>query len=232
MIKTENIIVALDVESLAEARFYLDALSSEIKIFKVGSRLFVPYGREVVDLIKSYGCEVFLDLKFHDIPTQVSKTVEKIKDLGVKMFTVHSLGGKNMIEEARNTLDSFKAEQRPIMLAVTVLTSLNENDLLFLGFKNKINITVFKLAELALMSGASGLVCSVEEVAELKSKIARDFIAVVPGISMGEKNKDQSRVGSVKEAFERGADYIVIGRSILQAKDPLGLIMKEVNDER
>ncbi|MDP8253174.1 MAG: orotidine-5'-phosphate decarboxylase [Candidatus Kaelpia aquatica] len=230
MDKREKIIIALDVDSINDMRCYLDMLAPYVKTFKIGPRLFIPYGREAVDLIKSYGSDVFLDLKLHDIPTQVVESVKKIGDLGIKMFTVHAFGGKAMIENSRKALDSFDEKERPLMLAVTLLTSIDENDLHFLGFKNKINSIVYKLAELALTSGADGVVSSVAEVSKLKEGISQSFISVVPGIKIGAANRDQKRSGSPQEAFDNGADYIVIGRSILNADNPVKVV-KEVLDE-
>jgi len=136
-----------------------------------------------------------------------------------------------MIESSRIALERLKDEEKPVMLAVTLLTSFDENDLHFLGFENKINNIVFKLAELALNSGADGLVSSLEEVKELKESINRDFIAVVPGIKVGVmKNRDQKRSGSAQEAFKNGADYIVVGRSIINADNPVDIIRRLLNE--
>ncbi|MDP8233788.1 MAG: orotidine-5'-phosphate decarboxylase [Candidatus Saelkia tenebricola] len=227
MKRSNNIIVALDVAKWKDVKFFLDIFSPHVKTFKIGPRLFIPYGKKIIRLIKSYNCDVFLDLKLHDIPTQVANSVKEIADLGVSMFTVHALGGESMIRKAREVLDTFPVKERSCMLAVTVLTSISEKDLHFLGFKNKINIIVFKLANLALTSGADGIVCSVKDVQNLKEKVNKDFVAVVPGISLTEMHEDQKRCGSPKEAFDNGADYIVVGRSILEAQDPLK-VLKEV----
>jgi len=219
--RSEKTIVALDVERWKDVTCFLEMLSGHVKTFKIGPRLFIPYGKKIIRLIKSYNCDVFLDLKLHDIPSQVASSVKEIADLGIKMFTLHALGGKDMIHQARKVLDSFPDNARPYMLAVTVLTSISEKDLHFLGFKNKINITVFKLADLALTSGADGIVCSVKDVKNLKRKIDKDFIAVVPGIKLFSRHGDQKRCGSPQEAFSGGADYIVVGRSILKDENPV-----------
>ena len=221
MKKSERVIVALDVEKWKDVKYFLEILSGHVKTFKIGPRLFIPYGKKIIRLIKSYNCGVFLDLKLHDIPSQVASSVREIADLGVNMFTLHSLGGEDMIAQARKVLDSFPGNARPVMLAVTVLTSISEKDLHFLGFKNTINSIVFKLANLALTSGADGIVCSVKDVKMLKNKIDKDFITVVPGIRLVSQHRDQKRCGSPQEAFSRGADYIVVGRSILKAEDPV-----------
>ena len=231
MDKREKVIVALDLDKIDDLDRYLEMLAPYVKTFKIGPRLFIPYGKRVIDIIKSYGSDVFLDLKLHDIPTQVAESVKKIADLGVDMFTIHAFGGRSMIESSRKVLNGFKDVDRPLMLAVTLLTSIDENDLHFLGFKNKINNIVFKLAELALTFGADGVVSSVEEVKRLKEGITKEFISVVPGIKIGAINKDQKRSGSPQEAFDNGADYIVIGRSIINAVNPVKII-KEVLDER
>ncbi|HDI45766.1 MAG TPA: orotidine-5'-phosphate decarboxylase [Candidatus Omnitrophica bacterium] len=218
---TDRIIVALDVDSINKAEKYIKRLSSVVKIFKIGPRLFVPYGLQIIELVNRNGGEVFLDLKLHDIPTQVAETVKKICKFGIKMFTVHALGGKRMLSEVRKVLDKYSKDRRPLMLAVTILTSIEEKDLHFLGFKNKINILVYKLAELALNSGADGIVCSVKELEYLRSKIKRDFIAVTPGIRLTKKiHDDQRRIATPDEAWAAGANYIVIGRPILNARNP------------
>lgn len=227
MNKYKRIIVALDVEDYSRARYFLKLLSPHLRIFKIGPRLFIPYGKRIVELVKSYGGEVFLDLKLHDIPTQVAKSVAEIAKMGVKMFTVHALGGRGMLEEASRVLNGFPPQERPCMLAVTLLTSLDKKDLHFLDFKNKISILVFKLAELALSSGADGIVCSGKEVGEMKRKLKRNFIAVVPGIRLSKSYSEQKRQVQPEEAFRNGADYIVVGRAILDADDPLNAL-KEV----
>lgn len=222
------LIVALDVESLKEARKYLKILSPVVKIFKIGPRLFIPYGERVINLVKNYNCDVFLDLKLHDIPSQVSESVKKIVDFGVKMFTVHALGGEDMISESRKILNKYPNPTRPLMLAVTVLTSMEEKDLHFLGFKNKINYLVYKLAKLALNSGADGIVCSVKELKYLRARLGRNFLAVTPGIRLEKVSReDQKRIATPQQAFSAGADYIVMGRTVLNSKDPLRVI-KEV----
>ena len=218
---TDRIIVALDVDTIDEAEKYIKRLSPIVRIFKIGPRLFVPYGPRIIELVSRNGCEVFLDLKLHDIPTQVAETVKKICNLEVKMVTVHALGGKRMISEVRKVLDKYPKDKRPLILAVTILTSIEEKDLHFLGFKDKINISVYKLAELVLNSGADGVVCSVKELEYLRSKIKRNFIAVTPGIRFTKNIRDdQRRIATPDEAWAAGADYIVIGRPILNARNP------------
>ncbi|HDM08768.1 MAG TPA: orotidine-5'-phosphate decarboxylase [Candidatus Omnitrophica bacterium] len=222
------IIVALDVEGLEEARKYLELLSPVVRIFKIGPRLFIPYGNQIIQLVRSYNCEVFLDLKLYDIPTQVAESVRRIADLEVKMFTVHALGGERMISEARKVLKKYLPSQRPLMLAVTVVTSMEEKDLHFLGFKNKINILVYKLAKLALNAGADGIVCSVKELEYLRAKLGKNFIGVTPGIRLKKTDRDdQRRIATPQEALSAGADYMVMGRAVLNARDPLKIV-KEV----
>ena len=229
---SERIILALDVEDWKEAKYFLDILSPYVKIFKIGPRLFIPYAQRIVNLIQSYNCDVFLDLKLHDIPTQVGYSVREIAKMGIKMFTVHSLGGIAMIKEARRVLDSFKPSKRPLMLGVTVLTSLDGKDLQFLGFKNKINSIVFKLTKLALSAGADGVICSVKDLKFLRAKIKQDFITVVPGLKLGVSQDDQKRTGSPEEAFSKGADYIVLGRAILKAVQPVKVLREVLNEGR
>lgn len=216
----EKIILALDVEDIEEARYFIKLFSPYIKVFKIGPRLFIPYGKRIIDLVKSYKCEVFLDLKLHDIPSQVSASVEKIAQLGVKFLTIHSLGGKEMISSAVKSARKFKPS--PKVLAVTILTSLAKNDLHYLNIKNKINKLVFKLTKLALENGVEGVVASVEDCKMLREKLGEGFLIVTPGVKFDKRAyQDQKRTATVRQAFIAGADYVVVGRALLKAKNPL-----------
>jgi orotidine-5'-phosphate decarboxylase len=206
----DKLVVALDVETVDEARKFIDKLYPAVKMFKVGSQLFTSCGPEIVELITKKGAEVFLDLKFHDIPNTVKKAVESAAKLKVFMLTVHLSGGKEMLQAAADV------PNRPKIVGVTVLTSQREDNT---------SSRVLELARLAKNSGLDGVVCSVAETAMIKKELGRDFLVVNPGIRPKDSSaNDQKRVATPKEAIDAGADFIVMGRPILEAKDPLKLI--------
>ncbi len=200
-----QIILALDVDTLEEARRLVDKLYPRIKIFKVGSHLFTAYGPKIVELINKKGAEVFLDLKYLDIPNTVANAVAAATRLKVKMLTIHISGGKEMIEAAVSAAKQVK------LIGVTVLTSQNAKP-----------AEVLKLAKLGLASGLDGVVCSVREAALLRSKIKKNFIIITPGIRVNHcVCDDQKRTATVKEAQIAGSNFLVIGRPILKAENPL-----------
>ncbi|MBM3249136.1 MAG: orotidine-5'-phosphate decarboxylase [Candidatus Omnitrophica bacterium] len=225
----EKLIVALDTGDLKKARCIVNELSGIVKIFKVGSQLFARYGPKAVDMVNKRNCKVFLDLKFHDIPNTVKSAVESAKELGVFMLTLHTLGGKEMLKAASGV------PKRPKLVGVTVLTSLNNEDLSYLGINRGVEDEVLELARLAKESELDGAVCSPKEIALIRKKMGKDFIIVAPGIRLiGEKTSDQKRVLTPKEAIKLGADYIVVGRPIFEAKEPIKAaeeIVKEISDE-
>jgi len=212
--RTTEIILALDVDDFDRARYFVDKLFPAIKIFKVGIQLFTAYGREVVDYINQKGAQVFLDLKFFDIPNTVANAVRQAVRLKVKMFTLHILGDADMLGAA---LKAAKEEaallkiERPLLIGVTVLTS-----------KETTSSDVLTLARIGIECGLDGVVCSAREAAMLKKEIKKDFIIVTPGIRLDAAAKDdQKRTATVSEAVRAGSDFLVIGRPILQAKDPV-----------
>lgn len=202
----DKLIVALDVDTLKEAKDLVDKLYPSVKIFKVGSQLFTACGPEAVKMIAQKGAKVFLDLKSHDIPNTVKKAVEVAAKLEVFMLTVHLSGGKEMLQAAASVVN------RPKIVGVTVLTSQSED-----GTANK----VLELAKLAKNSGLDGVVCSVSETKMIKKELGKDFIVVNPGIRPKDSSSnDQKRVATPKEAIDAGADFIVVGRPVIQAEDP------------
>lgn len=206
----DKLIVALDVDTLGEAEKFVDKLYSAVKMFKVGSQLFTACGPQAVEMITKKGARVFLDLKSHDIPNTVKKAVEAASKLQVFMLTVHLSGGKEMLQAAAGV------PNRPKIVGVTILTSQSED--------NTAN-RVLDLARLAKEAGLDGVVCSVAETKMIKKESGKDFIVVNPGIRPKDSQvNDQKRVATPKEAIEAGADFIVMGRPILEAKDPLKLI--------
>ncbi|MFA5199609.1 MAG: orotidine-5'-phosphate decarboxylase [Candidatus Omnitrophota bacterium] len=208
-----QIILALDVDTLEQAKYFVDKLYPKIKIFKVGSQLFTAYGPRIIEMLHKRGAEVFLDLKYFDIPNTVAKAIAQAARLKVKMLTLHILGGKEMIEasvkEAANQKKVLKT--RPLLIGVTVLTSQAS------GTKD-----VLGLARLGLASGLDGIVCSAHEAKLLRSKIKNKFLIVTPGIRAGDSSRDdQKRIATVLEAQSSGSDYLVIGRPILKADNPV-----------
>jgi orotidine-5'-phosphate decarboxylase len=222
----ERLILALDVSDLAEVESLVRLLAPEIGMFKVGKQLFTYAGPQAVRLIQQLGGEIFLDLKFHDIPNTVAKAASEATRLGVKMFNVHASGSLEMmrstVREVRRVCRQEKL-RRPIMLAVTVLTSLNQDDLKRVGLDVKVADQVVRLALLSKEAGMDGVVASPHEVADIRAACGRRFVIVTPGIRPrdGQRN-DQQRVMTPREAVEAGVDYIVVGRPILEAKDPVG----------
>jgi orotidine-5'-phosphate decarboxylase len=220
----ERIIVALDVDDAESCKALLDKLYPTIKIFKIGSQLFIASGRDAINMIKRKGAASFLDLKFHDIPATVGKAAASATGLGVDIFDLHTSGGYDMMKKAVESSDEVAKRlqiKRPLMLGVTVLTSMNKKDLSDMGLKREPKDQVLFLATLAKKAGLDGVVASAGEIEIIKKELGEDFMVVVPGIrpSWAEK-MDQKRVATPKEAFARGADYIVIGRPITASEDP------------
>lgn len=224
----EKLIVALDTDDLRKVKRITDEFSGIVEIFKIGSQLFTRYGPRVVNIVNKKGGKVFLDLKFHDIPNTVKSAVESARDLGVFMLTLHTLGGKDMLEAAGSVSD------RPKLAGVTVLTSMDDRDLAGLGLRRKVEEEVLYLAKLAKDCGLDGVVCSPREIEIVRKKIGSDFMIIVPGIRpKGGKASDQKRILTPKEAIALGADYIVVGRPILEARSPIKAvreILKEIKD--
>jgi orotidine-5'-phosphate decarboxylase len=221
----ERLIVALDVDDLEQVKELVRMLAAEVGMFKVGKQLFTHAGPQVVRLIHELGGEIFLDLKFHDIPNTVAKAAIEATRLGVKMFNVHASGSSAMM---RTTVTAVRRvcrqenRSRPLMLAVTVLTSLDQADLKKLGVNSEVADQVVRLALLTREAGMDGVVASPHEVADIRAACGRRFVIVTPGIrpSSG-KRDDQRRVMTPAEAMSSGVDYIVVGRPILQARDPV-----------
>ena len=234
----EKLIFALDAGSYEEALSWIKLLSGHIGMFKVGKELFTSVGPKIVHEIKQRGSRVFLDLKFHDIPNTVARAGEAAVALDVDMFNVHAAGGSRMVRETVEAAVACAAKRgtaTPIVLAVTVLTSLNNSDLEEIGFGITTNDLVLRLASMAQKSGASGVVASPQDIIALRHALGNDFVIVTPGIrSAAEKvSDDQKRTLSAFEAIQAGADYIVVGRPIRKAKDPLDAcrqIIQEIAD--
>ncbi|MEK6778784.1 MAG: orotidine-5'-phosphate decarboxylase, partial [Candidatus Deferrimicrobiota bacterium] len=214
----ERIIVALDTDSPESAMATVASLSGEVGLFKVGMELFTIGGPGLIGRIRDAGADVFLDLKFHDIPNTVAGAVRSAAALGVKFATVHASGGKAMLYAAAEAA----AGSGTTILAVTVLTSLDDADLSSIGFSLRTADAVERLADLAVASGIGGIVCSAKEVAAIRRRVGKNVILVTPGVRLPEDSMgDQKRVVTPSEAIRAGADYIVVGRPITKAADPV-----------
>ena len=212
------IIVALDMESKRALELAKKLNPQECKV-KVGSQLFTADGPIIIDKLNELGFDIFLDLKFHDIPNTVKKAVEVAIKMGVWMLNVHSLGGKEMLRAACEVVE--KASIKPLLVGVTVLTSLNDKSLKEVGLGLNTEGQVLLLAELCQTEGLNGVVCSANELSVLRKHLEEDFLLVTPGIrSSGQESDDQKRISTASEAISNGADYIVIGREISNAIDP------------
>ncbi|WP_114377679.1 orotidine-5'-phosphate decarboxylase [Elioraea thermophila] len=217
----ERLIVALDLAEVEPAAALARALRGSVGLVKVGLELFIAAGPAGVAHIAEAGVPVFLDLKLHDIPNTVAGAVRSAARLGAAMLTLHAAGGAAMIAAAREAAETA-ARPRPLLLAVTVLTSLEGPDLDAIGLAGPAEAAVLRLARLALAAGADGLVCSPREVAALRAAFGPDPVLVVPGIRpAGSLADDQRRTMTPAEAVAAGADWLVIGRPITRTPDPL-----------
>jgi len=220
------IILAIDTKSDLEAYEISQEVSGYVGAIKLGLEYFDTYGPEGIRKIQEIGIPIFLDLKLHDIPMTVKKSIETLSDINPAIINVHAFGGQQMMKYA---LDGLGQESKNTSLvAVTVLTSLNDDDMTILGIDYAVKDLVQNLAKLTKDSGLAGVVCSAEEIALVRKVCGKDFIIIVPGIRPeGSQKDDQKRVMTPKQAISLGADYLVIGRPITQSKDPLSKV-KEI----
>lgn len=218
--KTNPLILALDVQDLNTARKFVKKLKNYIDIFKVGSILFTQEGPSVIQMIKKFKKKVFLDLKYHDIPNTVGMAVKSAQDLGVDMLTIHTSGGIEMIGEAVKNKGNMK------LFGVTVLTSIDKKILKTqLGVGRDLKKQVIHLAKIAKSSGLDGVVVSGKEITEIRKICGKNFLILVPGVRpLGESVEDQRRIITPSEAIKMGANFIVVGRPILKAKEPIEIV--------
>lgn len=224
-----RIIIALDYSSAASALDLAWRLQPGLCRLKVGKELFTSSGPALLEQLMRRGFEVFLDLKFHDIPNTTAQACKAAASLGVWMVNVHALGGRKMMDAAREAID--RGTHRPRLIAVTMLTSMAEQDLADIGINATPAEMVLRLARLACLSGLDGVVCSAQEAALLRRNFGDEFCLVTPGIRPLQASlDDQSRVMTPRAALEAGSSYLVIGRPITQAADPLQALL-DINKE-
>lgn len=216
----KRIIIALDFDNAGDALALLDQLDPGECRVKIGKELFTACGPGLVKDVVARDFDVFLDLKYHDIPNTVARAVQAAAALGVWMLNVHASGGHAMLEQSRRALEDL-GQQRPLLVAVTVLTSLGPEDLLQLGIAASPEQQVMRLAQLTRAAGLDGVVCSAAETSLLRSAMGADFCLVTPGIRRAEDAAgDQKRVVGPAEAVRNGSDYLVVGRPITRADSP------------
>ncbi|MFH1846093.1 MAG: orotidine-5'-phosphate decarboxylase [Candidatus Omnitrophota bacterium] len=228
----KKLIVALDVNDLKKAEELIDILSPVIDIFKIGIAPFTAFGNKVTERIEKKRKKIFLDLKVHDIPNTVQSAARNAADKNVFMMNFHCLGGMKMLEAAVKGARQGVSENPPLLLGVTILTSMKQEDMNAIGISGQVREKVIELALLAKKAGLDGVVASPLEVKEIKEKAGKEFIVVTPGIRPEWAVKgDQKRILTPRQAIQQGADYIVVGRPILEAKDPAkaaALIIEEM----
>jgi len=223
-----KVIVALDFDNKADAVAFVDKLKPSDCRLKVGKEMFTYFGPEFVRELIDRGFDIFLDLKFHDIPNTVAKAVCAAAELGVWMVNVHASGGSEMMIKSRQALEKY-GDKAPILIAVTVLTSMGEEDLLGLGITKSPKEQVMALATLTKESGLGGVVCSAWEAKQLKAMLGSEFKLITPGIRpVGAASDDQKRIMTPIEAMDSGADYLVIGRPITKSENPQ-LVLEKIN---
>jgi orotidine-5'-phosphate decarboxylase len=230
MMSPAPILVALDYPSAADAEALADRLDPALCRLKVGKELFTRGGPELVRRLIARGFDIFLDLKFHDIPATVAGAVAAAAELGVWMVNVHASGGPQMLEAARRSLEPF-GPQAPLLIAVTVLTSMDGAQLSAIGVAATPEQQVLRLAALTRDAGLNGVVCSAQEAGLLRDRFGADFVLVTPGIRpLGAALDDQSRIATPAAALAAGSHYLVIGRPITRAADPLQALQSIIGE--
>jgi orotidine-5'-phosphate decarboxylase len=229
----ERIILALDVDRLGLAQEIVKEFKDSVGMFKVGKQLFTHTGPKIVDFIKMKGGKVFLDLKYHDIPNTVSKAAIEATKLGVDMFNIHASGGFTMMKATKDAVQDEVEKLKispPIIIAVTVLTSLDDKELARMGINQTAMDFTRILASLAKEAGLDGVVSSGQEAQMIRDLCGKDFVIVTPGVRITEASDDQKRTAGPGEAVTMGATYLVLGRTVLQTQNPKEML-KKVEEE-
>ncbi len=230
-----KVIIALDLSDLEKMRKVVGELSPHTGFFKVGLEMFIRFGPEIVREVVEQKGHVMLDLKLHDIPTTVKKATKNAASLGAELLTIHASGGGEMMKAARSGVEEFEQEtgkKGPKLLGVTVLTSIDQETLnKELGVEKQVDDQVVALAKLAQSSGLDGVVSSPKEIEKIRTACGENFLIVTPGIRpAGASKDDQKRICTPAEAIKKGASYLVIGRPVLKAENPVDAIVK-INGE-
>tara|TARA_A100001015_G_scaffold28905_1_gene32116 strand:+ start:1671 stop:2366 length:696 start_codon:yes stop_codon:yes gene_type:complete len=228
---TSAVIIALDFQCYERALDFVNLLKPTDCRLKIGKGMFTRFGPDFVKTLVTMGFDVFLDLKFHDIPTTVADAITAACDLGVWMVNVHLQGGQAMLTAARKAVDQSQSA-KPLLIGVSVLTSLVDEDLMQLGYQDNTESMVLRLAQLAQQSALDGIVCSAQEIVPLRDRFANSLKLVTPGIRLTSGDDDQRRTMTPKEAVTSGSDYLVIGRPITQASDPAAVLQQILTDIR
>jgi orotidine-5'-phosphate decarboxylase len=223
-----KIFVALDFGDEATAKIFVKKLSPNLCGLKVGKELFTSSGPSLIKWIHEKGFSTFLDLKFHDIPTTVKKACRAAADLGVSILNVHALGGSNMMEAAREGVN--ESDNNPFLVAVTILTSHDEDSLKDIGIQGNLQQTINKLAIDAARAKLDGIVCSAQDIPLVKDTLPDNFIFITPGIRLNDEKDDQKRIMTPNDAIKNGASFLVIGRPVTLSDDPVKTLIK-INDE-
>jgi len=219
------LIVALDFPEPEQALAFTQGIKNYCHYVKVGKALFTRSGPKLIEALHKQGFKVFLDLKYHDIPNTVANACRAAADLGVWMLNVHALGGREMLLAAREALDKYQT--RPLLVAVTLLTSLNDQDLQNMGMQGSLKENVLRLAHLIKTCGLDGLICSPHEVVLLREIFGKQWLLVTPGIRpLGTVQNDQKRIMTPAEALTCGASYLVIGRPIIASPRPIQTLLE------
>ncbi len=229
----DKLIVSLDLENFTQACELIDLLSPKVQHFKVGIAPFTAFGDALLGKLADLNKKVFLDLKFHDIPNTVYNAARAAAHKGVYMMNFHCLGGGEMLQAAVAGVDAAKPQQRPSLLGVTILTSMSEANMHDLGLVGTVEKKVLELAQLAKDSGMDGVVASAKEAKLIRENLGDDFLIVTPGIRPSwalKQNEDQKRVLTPAQAIEQGSNYIVVGRPIIAASDPLEAAQKIITE--
>lgn len=232
---TDRLIVALDVPALEQAVKIVDELGDLAQYYKVGMEAFYGMGHALLAQMASRGKKIFIDLKLHDIPTTVARTVKVLCDFSPAFLTLHAAGGSKMLQAAAKAADDWAARTkrpRPKLLAITVLTSISETDWVEIGYQSPIRESVLRMAVMCKEAGMDGVVASPREAAAIRALCGNDFLVVTPAIRLSpSENGDQSRTATPAQALKLGADYLVVGRPIYSADDPRAVaenIIKEI----
>ena len=224
ILNPKEIIIALDFDSLEEASTIIKLLDPEIYRLKIGKQLYASEGPKIIEKLNKQGFDIFLDLKLHDIPNTVYKALKNLLDQEVWMTNIHLLGGEEMIQAAREAKEHSKS--KALLVGVTVLTSLDENNIKNMGFRIKLHELVRILSLSAKQNNIDGVVCSAKEVKEIKKNTGNEFITVTPGIRIQQNNNDQSRVATLEDAKKNGSDYFVLGRELTSSNNISKMIKK------